>query len=135
MGGLWEAAVKSFKKHFRKHAVNMKYTFEEFSTVLSRIEACLNSRPICPMNDSLDSNLALTPGHFLVGSPILSPPEPLIQESPLHIVNRYRKLKALTHQFCLRWKEEYLKSLHKRYKWKFPQRDMQTDDLVVIRHE
>ncbi|XP_073841440.1 uncharacterized protein [Musca autumnalis] len=135
MGGLWEAAVKSFKIHFRKIAKNLKYTFEEFSTILTRIEACLNSRPLCPMNDSLDATVALTPGHFLIGSPILAPPEPIINESPLDIVNRYRKLKALSQQFCLRWKEEYLKSLHHRYKWKFPQRDIQLDDLVVLRQE
>ena len=135
MGGLWEAAVKSFKIHFRKHASHFKYTFEELSTILSRIEACLNSRPLCPMNDCAENPIALTPGHFLIGSPILAPAEPLIEESPLHIVNRYRKLKALTQQFCLRWKEEYLKSLHKRYKWQYPERDIQTDDVVVIRRE
>ena len=60
MGGLWEAAVKSFKTHFRKMAKNFKYTFEEFSTLLTRIEACLNSRPLCPMTDSLDNAVALT---------------------------------------------------------------------------
>ncbi|XP_061393352.1 uncharacterized protein LOC133328855 [Musca vetustissima] len=135
MGGLWEAAVKSFKKHFYRHAKPLSYTFEEFSTILTRIEACLNSRPLCPMTDDTNDLVALTPGHFLIGAPLLSPPEPLIEELPLSLINRYRKLKALTHQFCLRWKEEYLVSLHKRYKWKYPQRNFEIDDLVVIRHE
>lgn len=135
MGGLWEAAVKSFKLHFYRHARALSYTFEEFSTVLTRIEACLNSRPLCPMSDNPDKLVALTPGHFLIGAPLLSPPEPLIEESTLSLVNRFRKLKALTHQFCVRWKEEYLFSLNKRYKWKYPQRNVEINDLVVIRHE
>ncbi|XP_061396698.1 uncharacterized protein LOC133332313, partial [Musca vetustissima] len=31
--------------------------------------------------------VALTPGHFLIGGPLLAPPEPLITEQPLSIVN------------------------------------------------
>lgn len=83
MGGLWEAGVKSFKYHFRRIASNLKYNFEEFSTLLARIEACLNSRPLCPLSDDVSSLDALTPGHFLVGGPILSPPEPEIAEAPV----------------------------------------------------
>lgn len=135
MGGLWEAGVKSFKLHFRKYALGLKFTFEELSTVLSRIEACLNSRPISPLSENAEDITALTPGHFLIGAPLLAPPEPVINESPISLVNRYRKMKALSHQFCLRWKDEYLLGLHKRYKWQNPERDITIDDLVVIRHE
>ncbi|XP_037828346.1 uncharacterized protein LOC119616154 [Lucilia sericata] len=124
MGGLWEAGVKSFKLHFRKEVKDCKFTFEELSTILARIEACLNSRPLCPMPDNPSEPIALTPGHFLIGSAILASPEPTIYESSISIVNRYRKLKALIHQFCKRWKEEYLVTLHKRYKWQHPQRDV-----------
>ncbi|XP_037813774.1 uncharacterized protein LOC119604939 [Lucilia sericata] len=51
MGGLWEADVKSVKTHFRKIAGMQKFTFEEFSTMLTRIEACLNSRPLTAMSE------------------------------------------------------------------------------------
>lgn len=135
MGGLWEAAVKSFKLHFRKHAQSTKYTFEELSTLLARIEACVNSRPLCPMSDSPQDMVALTPGHFLIGAPLLSPPEPVMPDSPLDLVNRFRKMKALAQHICVRWKEEYLHQLQMRYKWKYPQRDISLDDLVVIKNE
>ncbi|XP_043862004.1 uncharacterized protein LOC122756464 [Drosophila santomea] len=51
MGGLWEAGVKSFKSHFYKYTAAGKYTFEELTTLLAKIEACLNSRPISPMSE------------------------------------------------------------------------------------
>lgn len=65
-GGLWEAGVRSVKFHLRRVLGNHLLTFEEFSTLLCRIEACLNSRPIAPQSDTLDE--CLTPGHFLIGS-------------------------------------------------------------------
>ncbi|XP_075158044.1 uncharacterized protein LOC142231314 [Haematobia irritans] len=135
MGGLWEAGVKSFKAHFKKIAVNLKYTFEEFQTLLARIESCLNSRPLYPMSEDPSDLNALTPGHFLIGSPILAPIDPSIREAPMSLVNRWQRLKAIHQHFCIRWKDEYLKELHKRHKWQRPTENLKENMLVVIREE
>ena len=135
MGGLWEAGVKSVKMHLKKTAGQIKYTFEEFATLLASIEACLNSRPLGPLSEDPEELLALTPGHFLIGSAISSPAEPEEVDSPLSIVNRWKKVKAMHYTLCRRWKEEYLQELHKRNKWKTPQIDLKVDDLVVLRNE
>ncbi|XP_065372164.1 uncharacterized protein LOC135964036 [Calliphora vicina] len=135
MGGLWEAGVKSFKYHFRRIAGNIKYTFEEFSTLLARIESCLNSRPLCPLIDDVECLDILTPGHFLIGAPLLAPPEPEITESPISITNRWQRVRALNQRLCSRWKDEYLKDLQKRNKWKFMEKNLEVGDMVVIRED
>ncbi|XP_065368746.1 uncharacterized protein LOC135961178 [Calliphora vicina] len=130
MGGLWEAAVKSFKYHFKRIAGSHKFTFEEFATVLARIEGVLNSRPISAVSEDPSDITALTPGHFLRGAPLMAFPE---QDcSNMSILNRWEKLKAIHHQFAQRWKTDYLKSQHKRYKWKTSCKNMQIGDLVIV---
>ena len=64
-GGLWESAVKSTKTHLKRVISAVKLTFEEFTTVLAQVEACLNSRPLIPIGTADDDGReALTPGHF-----------------------------------------------------------------------
>lgn len=87
------------------------------------------------MSESPTDLLALTPGHFLIGGPLMSVAEPEIQEDAVSIINRWQRLKALHQQFCFRWKEEYLKELHKRSKWQLPTRNLQVGDMVVVKED
>ncbi|XP_017485298.1 PREDICTED: uncharacterized protein LOC108373869 isoform X2 [Rhagoletis zephyria] len=130
MGGLWESAVKSFKTHLKKTAGSHKFTFEEFTTLLIRIEAVLNSRPISPLSQDPSDFTALTPGHFLKGSPLLSLPES--NHENLSLLNRWEKVKVLHHQFSRRWKEDYLKDLHKRHRWKDTRIEPKVGECVLI---
>ncbi|XP_035229444.1 uncharacterized protein LOC118201442 [Stegodyphus dumicola] len=74
-GGLWESNVKSMKFHLKRVLGSKLLTYEEFLTVLTQVEACMNSRPLCAMSSDPNDFSALTPGHFLIGAPLLAIPE------------------------------------------------------------
>ncbi|XP_070075699.1 uncharacterized protein [Drosophila takahashii] len=91
--------------------------------------------PLSPMSEDPTDLLALTPGHFLVGGPLLSIVEPELKGESKSIVNRWQHLKALHQQFQARWKEEYLKELHKRNKWQAPTANLRVGDMVVVKQD
>lgn len=68
-GGIKEAAVKSLKRHLQRILGEATLTFEEMSTLLAQIEACLNSRPLQALSNDL---AALISGHFLIGSALIT---------------------------------------------------------------
>ena len=61
-GGIWEAAVKSTKYHLKRVIGETRLTFEELTTVLAQVEACLNSRPLTPVNTPDDDSVIVR--HF-----------------------------------------------------------------------
>ncbi|GBM35128.1 hypothetical protein AVEN_40350-1 [Araneus ventricosus] len=67
-GGLWEAGVKSLNSHLKRVVGNTVLTHEEFSTLVTQVEAVLNSRPLCNLSSDPNDDFVLTPAHFLVGS-------------------------------------------------------------------
>lgn len=44
-----------------------------------QIKAVLNSRPLCPLSDDASDLTASTPGHFLIGEPPTTIPEPSLR--------------------------------------------------------
>ena len=109
-GGIWEAAGKSVKTHLRRVLSDVKLTYEEFSTLLYQIEACLNSRPLVPLPNDDDRIKALTPGYFLVGKPLTALPEATRTDSspPKSQLKRWQLCKSLLQHFWKRWSSEYI---------------------------
>lgn len=134
-GGLWEANVKSMKGHLKRVVGNSTLTYEEMSTTLSQIEACLNSRPLCPITHDPNDFTALTPGHFLTGNAILTPPEPCLLDSNVHRLNRWQYIQYLQQQFWQRWSKEYLVRLQQRPKWMCRQENIKIGSLVLLKDE
>lgn len=63
--GLWESAVKSMKYFIKRMTHLTTLTYEEFNTLLIKIEGLLNSRPLTINPSSPDEDPALTANHFL----------------------------------------------------------------------
>lgn len=116
-GGLWEAAVKSFKHHFRRIVSNALLTFEEFYTICTQIEAILNSRPLIPLSEDPSDLSILTPSHFLIGDSLRSNLEPNLSEIKLNRLSRFQLLERIRQHFWARWSKEYLQQLQVRKKW------------------
>ncbi|GFS87220.1 integrase catalytic domain-containing protein [Trichonephila clavipes] len=88
-GGLWEAGVKSLKSHLKRVVGNNILTHEEFFTLVTQVEAVLNSRPLCSLSEDPNDDLALTPAHFLTGSPLTSLPDPDFKGIPMNRLRRW----------------------------------------------
>lgn len=132
-GGLWEAGVKSLKYHMKRTIGESKLTYEELSTLLTQIEACLNSRPLAPLTSDPDDLTALTPGHFLIGDSLLSPPNVSAQSSSNSPLSRWHQIQAFYQTIASRWQTEYLSRLQQRPKWVKQTRNLQVGDLVLIK--
>jgi len=67
--------IKSTKIHLKKVIRAQTYTVEELTTLVVRIEGVLNSQPLQLLSSDPNDLEALTPGHFLIGQPLLAIPE------------------------------------------------------------
>lgn len=132
-GGLWEAGVKSTKYHLKRIIGDNTLTFEELSTVLCQIEACLNSRPLCGLSEENES--ILTPGHFLIGRPIIMTPDEMDLDNTLTVSNRWKLIKRMKQDFWKKWSTEYLHQLQQRVKWQNEEPNMEPGNIVLIKDE
>ncbi|XP_025269128.1 uncharacterized protein LOC112639446 [Camponotus floridanus] len=131
-GGKWEATVKSVKHHLKRIVGNQLLTYEEMTTLLSQIEAVLNSRPLSPLSDDPEDLSALTPGHFLVGGAPTIIPEPMLNNVNCSRLSRWQLLKQMLDTFWSRWSQECLQRFHDVSKWNKPVPSLKKDSLVLV---
>ena len=131
-GGLWEAGIKSVKHHLKRVIGEHTLTFEELSTLLVDIEACLNSRPLSPLTSEIDDLDVLTPAHFLIGEPTIIVPNkepPAVAENRL---SRYQLQQRMLNDLWKKWSTEYLHHLQERSKWRGTEKNFAVGELVLI---
>lgn len=132
MGGLFEAAVKSAKNLLRREVGDTILTFEELTTIFAKVEAILNSRPLVAMSEDPSDLEVLTPGHFLIGQPLVALPESHWKDTKMSRLSRFQIIQKMYQNIWTRWHSEYLTSLQVRNKWYNHSDNVKLDDLVLI---
>lgn len=135
-GGLWECNVKSAKFHMKRILGNSSLTFEGLYTVITQIEAVMNSRPITPMSSDPNDFLALCPSHFLIGDLLTAVPERDIHDIPVNRLNLYQRLQRMAQHFWRRWSNDYITNLQNRTKWMLQnETKIPIDTLVILKED
>lgn len=132
-GGIFESVVKVAKTHLRRVIGETVLTYEELDTVFCKIEAVLNSRPLCPLSSDPNDLEVLSPGHFLIGQPLNALPEyPFVDVGPNRL-SRFEALQRMTQTFWHRFSLEYLHLLQQRVKWSDKTNPPSIGDLVLVK--
>ncbi|XP_063991171.1 uncharacterized protein LOC135169802 [Diachasmimorpha longicaudata] len=134
-GGIWEAAVKSFKHHAVRFMGLVLFTFEEFNTLVIQIEDILTSRPLTPISADPNDLQALIPAHFLIGDTFTNRPELNLMDERINRLTRWELVQKLKQDFWTRWHKEYLNELNIRKKWTTGSHDIKEDSVVLLRDD
>ena len=68
-------------------------------------------------------------------SRLVLPPPGVFQEADLYCRKRWRVAQHLANCFWTRWRKEYLQGLQTRQKWMEVKRNLQVDDVVLLKEE
>ncbi|XP_067205391.1 uncharacterized protein [Linepithema humile] len=134
-GGIWEAAVRSFKTHFKRVVGTALLITDEMQTLSIQIEAILNSRPITVLSNDLNDLSYLSPGHFLIGDILTGIPEPALIEVQENRLSRWQRVEQMRQHLWRRWSKDYLNQLQQRTKWSTKDINIAPGDMVLIRED
>lgn len=108
-------------------------------TVFAEISGYLNSRPLVPLYVNEVGASALTPGHFLVGGPIVAPPTNDMTFQNVSHLKRWQLMKELTASIWNEWSKEHVTQLFNRLQWKNPVQNVKIDNIdkidSIVKHE
>ncbi|XP_064469952.1 uncharacterized protein LOC135384694 [Ornithodoros turicata] len=138
-GGFWERLIKSAKVCLRKILGKSTLTYSELATVVTEVEAVLNSRPLTYVSEDPDDLSVLTPGHFLVGKRISALPyEPVaeVRSTSNQLRRRWKYRERLMESFWTRWTKEYILYLRSaNIRKPLSSCSVKTGDIVLIAKE
>ena len=103
---------------------------------MCEVEAIINSRPLMMTSSDAKDPLPLTPNQILTTkTSIVLPPPGKFQRNDVYMRRRWRRVQYLCNLFWTRWKREYLPTLQERPKWHQERRNLQVNDVVLIKDE
>ena len=151
MGGFYERLIGLVKRSLRKAIGKLRLTYEQLLTILAEVEAIINSRPLVYVDDDINSNISLTPSHFLTLNPRIGTPTcdidtedydfSLNESSADKLLLKWKKGMKHLERFWKIWRDEYLMNLRERTRTqlreakKRSQHPAQIGDVVLIKDD
>ena len=138
MGGAWERQIRTVKNVLSALVKECPRRLDEemLRTFFAEAEAIVNSRPLTLENLNDPDSSPLTPNQLLtMKSKLVSPPPGVFQKSDVYCRKRWRVTQHLANSFWSRWRKEYLQLLQPRQKWTEEKKNLQIDDVVLIKEE
>ena len=130
--GVWESLICSSRTALKGILGESLVEEDVLATVLTEVEATLNSRPLCAVSDDPNDLQPLTPNHLLLQRTVSAlPPGTCVKEDML-LRKKWRQTQILADHFWRRWLKEYVPALQERQKWHRPRRNVQVGDLVLV---
>lgn len=139
-GGWWERLIRSVKSALRKVLGKTSLSAEELTTLLTEVEAVINSRPLTYTYTSAEEPSPICPAHFLIGTSLLSIPGPgneddsyINQVTRETTISKLRYRQKLLDHLWNRWRREYileLRSFH--HHPSASNRSLQVGDVVLV---
>lgn len=72
--------MSSMKYHLKEMVEITAFTFKELGTLLTQVQACLNSCSLTALFNDPNDLTYLSPGNFLISAPLTSFPQPSLFE-------------------------------------------------------
>ena len=120
MGSVWERMVRSVKTSLNAILLDETIVLNDFNllTVVTEVEALVNSTPLTPVGDDINDLEALTPNHFIIGRASTALPACVTYEENVTPRRRWEQVQSLAQQF--------------RNKWWSTKKNAQVGDLVMV---
>ena len=138
MGGVWERMIRTVKSVLMSLIKDTprKLDEETLRTFLAEAEGIVNSRPLTIENLQDPDSAPLTPNQILtMKSRFVLPPPGVFQHADVYCRKRWRITQHLANCFWSRWRKEYLQLLQPRQKWTEERRNLQVNDVVLLKEE
>ena len=110
--------MKNVKGPLKKVLGRSFMNSDELNTVLTEVEAMINSRPLCSVHDDPEDTTYLTPAHFLIGRPTINLPVRPLKHAGKYPTATRKELNAMLlrqeknlQKIWKCWREEYIRSL------------------------
>ena len=130
-GGQWERVCRQLKEPLRKVFGRAFLTYTEMMTVLTDIEAMINSRPLTYIGDDIRDGGIITPALLAIGRDLERLPDNPPKKADASLSERYRYQKPLHNHFWSPWLREYLPGLTDRQKWTREEIPLKENDVFL----